>query len=435
MLRYRLRKLFAPTVGIREPMLLTSIGALSALIGLMLSFRIVIEPFLEGVENSANRLLGTFVSTESLDLARHIMAGLLLFFGIYLTWRGSTRLIGKVVETLTGRKGGSVDDFVRRQMLASGPRIVALGGGTGLSTLLRGLKTRSSNITAIVTVTDDGGSSGKLIREKGMIPPGDIRNCLVALADAEKAMTDLFQHRFKSDSGVLSGHSIGNLLIAALMDQAQGDFERAIEIASEVLYIRGKVVPATLARTGLRAILEDGVSVVGETNIVESARRIRRIYLEAPDVEAYDVAVNAILEADLICIGPGSVYTSVIPNLLVPGIAEALAKTKARKVYICNVMTQAGESENFTASEHVTAIESNLEHRVFDTVLVNTATPTPILLEKYREKGQHLVVPDMDRIKAIGVRAIGGNFMNETDVVRHDPLKLTARLMALLERN
>jgi len=309
-----------------------------------------------------------------------------------------------------------------------------MGGGTGLSTLLRGLKQQSSNITAVVTVTDDGGSSGKLIQEKGMIPPGDIRNCLVALADAEKSMTDLFQHRFQNDSGSLSGHAIGNLLIAALVDQAKGDFERAIEIASDVLAIRGRVVPSTLARVGLRAVLEDGVEVCGETAIVAAGRRIRRIHLDPPNCVGYKAAVEAIQAADLICIGPGSVYTSIIPNLLVPEIAEALRLSKAPKVYICNVMTQPGESDSFSASEHVTTIINNTERRVFDYVMVNTGTPNDSLLGRYREVGQHLVEPDIDRIRVMGLKVLQGNYMSETDFVRHDPMKVVSRLMTLVGR-
>jgi uncharacterized cofD-like protein len=272
------------------------------------------------------------------------------------------------------------------------------------------------------------------MKEKGMIPPGDIRNCLVALADAERAMTDLFQHRFKSDSGNLSGHSIGNLLMAALTDMAGGDFEKAIEKASAVLNIRGNVVPSTFAHVSLRAVLDDGREVCGETKIVESARRIRRIFLEPEEVEAYEAAVIAIENADLILMGPGSVYTSVIPNLLVGGIAGALFASDSKRVYICNVMTQAGESDQFTASEHVTAIHSNLDRKLFDHVMVNTGVPSQVLLEKYRDQGQHVVEPDIDRIKAMGYKVIGGNFMSETDVVRHDPMKVAARLMSLVEK-
>ncbi len=324
--------------------------------------------------------------------------------------------------------------YLRRQKLAQGPKIVALGGGTGLSTLLRGLKVHTSNITAIVTVTDDGGSSGRLVQDMGMIPPGDIRNCLVALADAEKAMTDLFQHRFKDDSGSLSGHSMGNLLIAALVDQARGDFEQAVDLAAKVLTIRGRVVPSTLERVGLRAILDNGQEICGETAIVRAAGGIRRIFLDPPDVSPQQAALDAIAEADLICIGPGSVYTSIIPTLLVPGIADAIRSSNARKAYICNVMTQPGESDQFTASEHVTAVQVNVETRVFDYVVVNTAMPSQELLDRYQKEKQNFVEPDIDRIRATGFKVLKGDFMSESNVVRHDPMRVAAKLVGLLDK-
>ncbi len=432
--RFRLRQLIAPTAGLRKAILIFFLGLLSFAVGSALSFKLVILPLLEGLQRSANAILKALVPAESLDFATHMLGGGLLFLGVYLLYRGLRSAMTQVVHTLTGHRGGVVDVYVRRQMLAQGPRIVALGGGTGLSTLLRGLKQHSSNITAIVTVTDDGGSSGRLVKEKGIIPPGDIRNCLVALADAEKSMTDLFQHRFGKNSGTLSGHSIGNLLIAALVDQAHGDFERAVARASDVLLIRGRVVPSTLDHVRLRALLEDGTEVCGETQIVQSGKRIRRIFLDPEDITAYSGAIEAVKNADLICIGPGSVYTSVIPNLLVQGLALAIRECNAPKAYVCNVMTQPGESDSFTASEHVTAIEANVEHKVFDCVLVNTGVPSQVAIEKYRESGQFLVEADVDRVRAKGFRVLAGDFMNETDFVRHDPMKVASRLLALVAK-
>jgi len=431
--RTRLRKVLAGTKGLRKASL-TVVGGLACFIlGVSLSFKLVILPFLEGVERFAGQVLRLIVPTESLDVATHMLGGAFLFLGMFLIVLGIRNTVYRIVSTITGAKGNLADVYLRRLQLAQGPRIVALGGGTGLSTLLRGLKQHSSNITAIVTVTDDGGSSGKLIQEKGMIPPGDIRNCLVALADAEKAMTDLFQHRFKDDSGSLSGHSIGNLLIAALVDQNRGDFEQAIARASDVLLIRGRVVPSTLAHVRLKAVLEDESEIWGETNIAGAGKRIRRIFLEPENVEGYAPAIEAIRNADLICVGPGSVFTSVIPNLLVPGITDALRESAAPKVYICNVMTQPGESDSFTASEHVTAIRANVPGRIFDYVMVNTGAPSPAALEKYKGSGQFWVEPDIDRVKAMGFRVLPGDLMSETDVVRHDPMRLAQRLIALRE--
>lgn len=431
--RTRLRKMFAGTRGLRTASLTFLVGLVSFVVGSALSFKLVILPFLETVEELAAQVLRSIVPSDSLDVATHMLGGAFLFLGLFLVLKGVRQGVFAVVSTVTGAKGDMADVYFRRQELAQGPRIVALGGGTGLSTLLRGLKQHSSNITAIVTVTDDGGSSGQLIKEKGMIPPGDIRNCLVALADAEKAMTDLFQHRFR-DSGTLSGHSIGNLLIAALVDQSRGDFEEAIAKASDVLLIRGRVVPSTLSHVTLRAVLEDGTEVCGETRIAQTGKRIRRIFLDPENVDADQAAIEAIRNADLICIGPGSVFTSVIPNLLVAGISDALRETTVPKVYICNVMTQLGESDSFTASEHVTAIRANVPGRIFDYVMVNSGNPSEAAIEKYKGSGQYLVENDVDRIRAMGYRVLMGDFVSETDVVRHDPMRLAAKLMLLTDR-
>lgn len=427
--------MLAPTAGLQKAVVMLALGLLAFFMGAGLSFKNLVLPALVWAFGITRRGMLKFVSPSDVDVAMHYLGGAFLTMGTYLTYRGVRAAINHIVETLNpGLTTGKMDVYMRRRQLAQGPRIVAMGGGTGLSTLLRGLKHHSSNITAVVTVTDDGGSSGRLIQDKGMIPPGDIRNCLVALSDAEKAMTDLFQHRFKGDSGSLSGHSIGNLLIAALVDQANGDFERAVQVASDVLAIRGRVVPATLEHVRLRAEMEDGTEICGETKIVESNKRIRRMHLDPEDVEAHPSAIEAIRTADLICIGPGSVYTSVLPNLLVPGIAEALRQTAAPKVYICNVMTQPGESDDFSASEHVRVLLDNAGGKVFDYVVVNTGVPGESLLEKYQQVGSNLVDPDVDRVRAMGVRALRGDLMNETDVVRHDPMKVAARVLSILER-
>jgi len=432
---YRWRRLFAPAAGLRKSILVLSLGFVCFAIGSALSFHRIIEPNLERLRDWTNQVLATIVPADQLDRATWFLGGALLFLGGYIMWKGWVSAWERVQETLNpAAKGGSLEAYVRRQQLAQGPRIVALGGGTGLSTILRGLKQHSINITAIVTVTDEGGSSGRLIHEKGMMPPGDIRNCLVALSDAEKAMTDLFQYRFQRDSGSLSGHSLGNLLIAALFDQAHGDMEKAIEMVSDVLNIRGRVVPSTLERGRLRALLDNGMEVCGEVAISQSGRVIREVFLEPENAQPHRVAIEAIKEAELICIGPGSVYTSVVPNLLVPGIVEALKESKAKKVYICNVMTQPGESDTFSASEHVTAIQLHAKAKAFDYVLVNTGIPSQAAIEKYKGVGQHFVEPDVDRIRAMGFRVITADLLNESDYVRHDAMRVAARLMDLLNR-
>lgn len=433
--RHRIRRILAPTAGLTKAIGMMLLGLLSILLGLGFSFKNVVMPAIQWFAGRVHGGLEKVVPPERIEFAEWLLGGVFLTLGVYLTIRAFRKTVNHIVETLNpGMTGGKMDVYVRRQVLAHGPRIVAMGGGTGLSTLLRGLKHHSSNITAVVTVTDDGGSSGRLIQDKGMIPPGDIRNCLVALSDAEKAMTDLFQHRFRGDSGSLSGHAIGNLLIAAMVDQANGDFEKAVQTASDVLAIRGRVVPATLDHVRLRALFEDGTEACGETKIVETNKRIRKIFLDPENCRAHKGAIEAIRTADLVCIGPGSVYTSVIPNLLVPGIAEALKETKAPKVYICNVMTQPGESDGFTAADHVRAILNCAEARVFDYVLINTGTPSEQALDKYRASGSELVEPDADRIRQMGLRVLRADITSETDVVRHDPMKVVARLLALLNR-
>lgn len=327
-----------------------------------------------------------------------------------------------------------VDVVYRNRFLTHGPRIVVIGGGTGLSTLLRGLKQYTSNIVAVVTVTDDGGSSGKLQKQLNILPPGDIRNCLVALADSEATMTELFQHRFRGDAvgEGLREHSFGNLLIAALSDISGGDFEAAVRQASQVLNVRGCVLPSTLRHVRLRAEMEDGSVLEGETTIVHSPLKIRHISLTPGDAEPLDEVLTAIELADIIVVGPGSVYTSVIPNLLVRGIPEALHRSRAKKVYICNVMTQPGESDGFAASDHVRAIEAHVQMRVVDYVITNTGQPSLELLNKYRQTGAVLVEPDRDRIRAMGYRPIAGNFISQTDVVRHDPGLLAEAVIRLM---
>ena len=413
-------------------MLFGFFGFVTALFGSLLTFGVQLDGLIRFLNNLISSAFESWLDADQTDNVIHWIGASLLVLGLALLIMSVRNVLHHIIETFNPSiTSGQADIYRRKLILAQGPRIVALGGGTGLSTLLRGWKQHSSNITAIVTVTDDGGSSGRLIQDKGMIPPGDIRNCLVALADAEKAMTDLFSFRFK-DGGSLSGHSMGNLLITALVEQAQGDFELAINIASEVLAIRGQVMPSTLDHVGLCALLDNGVEIHGETAIVEAGRKIRELRLAPSSVSAYQPALDAIANADLICIGPGSVYTSVIPNLLIPGMAQALRKSKAIKVYICNVMTQKGESDSFSASEHVGAIMQQVKERVFDYVLVNTGIPTDVSLEKYRTVGQMFVDPDIDRIKAMGLRIIPGNYMSETDFVRHDYVKVVSKLMTIL---
>ena len=428
--RHKLRNVLAPTKGIWKGVTLGFFGLFTALFGAMLAFGLQLHSLITTLHGSVSSVFDSWMDVNQTDSAIYWIGALLFILGILLLVISIRSVLNHIIETFSPNiTTGHADVYLQKQALSQGPRIVAIGGGTGLSTLLRGWKEHSSNITAIVTVTDDGGSSGRLIHEKGMIPPGDIRNCLVALADAEQEMQDLFRYRFR-DGGSLSGHSMGNLIITALVEQAGGDFEKAINIASKVLAIRGQVMPSTLDHVGLHALLDDDIEIAGETAIVEAGRKIRELRLAPSDVSPYQPALEAIANADLICIGPGSVYTSVIPNLLIPGMAQALRESKAIKVYICNVMTQKGESDTFSASEHVGAILQQVKERVFDYVLVNTGVPTDASLEKYRAVGQIFVDPDVDRIKAMGLRIIPGNFMSDSEHVRHDHIKVVSKLMS-----
>lgn len=432
---YRLRRLLLRSLGLRRALGVFVVAQIALFIGFGLCYELIIIPILRWESQWAHTGVVRFLPNADIDVAVHYIGGFMLVAGGFLTFVSIRSAVNVVLRTVNPNlTSGTIDVYLKRSQLANGPRIAALGGGTGLSTLLRGLKGHSANLTAIVTVTDDGGSSGRLVQDKGMIPPGDIRNCLVALADAEKAMTDVFQHRFRNDSGALSGHSLGNLFIAAMVDQAGGDFERAVELASDVLAIRGRVLPASLDTVHLHAVFDDGSEATGETNIASTGKRIRRLTLEPATCTAHRSAIEAIKQADVVCIGPGSVYTSVIPNLLVPGIAEALRESKAIKIYICNVMTQPGESDAFTASQHVRSIVDQVPTRVFDYVMVNTGTPTPAQVERYEGAGQMMVEPDIDVIRGMGFRVLVGNYMSDSDLIRHDPMKVAQRIMTFLER-
>jgi uncharacterized cofD-like protein len=313
-------------------------------------------------------------------------------------------------------------------------RVVAIGGGTGLSTLLKGLKrfvTTPADISAprlgapvirdlsaVVTVSDDGGSSGRLRKELNMLPPGDIRNCIVALSEDEALLSRLFRHRFDKGSG-LEGHSFGNLFLAALTSLTS-DFSEAVRLSSEILLTRGHIYPATTSNIELEALMEDGTRVRGETNITASKGRIRELFLVPPDVEPMSQTLEAIANADLITIGPGSLFTSLIPNLLVKGISEAIVESKATKVYICNLMTQANESLGLTAADHIRALNSHAQRQIFDYALINRTPASAEMKAKYATEGACQIVNDLDAIEAMGVIPVLGDYMEEAGVARHN---------------
>ena len=323
-----------------------------------------------------------------------------------------------------------VDLIYEKRMLGKGPAITVVGGGHGLSVLLRGIKQATSNVTAVVTVADDGGSSGRLRQDLGMIPPGDLRNCLVALADTEPLMEKLFQHRFEGSSE-LSGHSFGNLFIAA-MTQVTGDVETALKESSKVLAVKGQVLPASQEFVRLDAIMEDGTVVCGESHIPEAHKRIHRVKLYPEHAEAVQSSLDAIRNAEAIVLGPGSLYTSVIPNLLVEGIGDAICRSKAVKIYICNVMTQPGETDGYTPSMHVKAIMDHAGRNAVDYVIVNS-TPVPEdLKQKYAETGAYPVVVDDDALNQLWVGIIKADLITSKDAIHHDPKKLCDSVMRVV---
>lgn len=346
--------------------------------------------------------------------------------------------------------GSAIRNHAHSSRRSGTVHIVALGGGTGLSTLLRGLKKYAPasraigkgpggahptehapalDLTAIVTVTDDGGSSGRLRREYRILPPGDIRNCLVALSQDEALLSRLFQYRFQT-AGSLKGHSFGNIFLAALT-HVTGDFTEAVRLSSEVLATRGRIFPATDALVSLRAELADGRVVKGETRISRSGRRIRRVWLEPRRVRPLAGALEAIRKADLILLGPGSLYTSIIPNLLVAGVAGAIRKSRATRIYIANVMTQPGETTGYSVTDHVRAIYEHAGGRIFDWVVINRQQISPRLLRRYRADGAEPVRTNVKELQSLGLRCVFDDLVEPAAagaVVRHNTQRL-ARLL------
>jgi uncharacterized cofD-like protein len=343
---------------------------------------------------------------------------------------GIWRWLIAIVSAVTPYGSNRMIDAVLERRLQRGYRIVVVGGGTGLSTMLRGLKKITTNLTAVVTVTDDGGSSGRLQKELGVLPPGDIRNCLVALADDEALVTELFRYRFVEGEG-LSGHSFGNLFLAA-MTGITGNFDEAIKVSSRVLNVKGRVLPSTLAVARLCARLTDGRVVEGESQIPVARGVIDEVFLDPSFAEPLDEVIGAIREADAIVLGPGSVYTSIMPNLLVDRLGREIEAASGVKIYVCNVMTQPGETDGYNASDHVRALFKGAGTRICDVVVVNDELPRK-LREEYAEEGQFPVEVDPDGLAALGVRVVRANVISETQTVRHDSDRLAAVVIGIVD--
>ena len=390
------------------------VGTIIALLGLCVIFNMRPVYFAVGI-------LKYIAVTVNQDL----LGAVLVILGAYVFILGWKNTNYSILDLNQDRDRHAIlESLYKRRKLNNGTKIVAVGGGTGLSTMLKGIKKLTNNITAVVTVGDDGGSSGRLRHEMGILPPGDIRNCIAALADDEDLVTKLFQYRFKMGEG-LEGHSFGNLFLTALC-AITGNMVRAVQESSKVLNIRGRVLPSTLDDMKLAAEMDDGSIVEGESNIPETGKKIKRLFTQPANCKALPEVLKAIKDADLIILGPGSLYTSVIPNLLIKEISAAISKSKAKKIYVCNIMTQPGETTDYTASQHVQAILDHAGYsNMFEAVLVNNSLPED-LSPDYQKANSYPVLVDIDEIKKKNINVVSTRLYEENDqkYVRHSPARL-----------
>lgn len=420
----RIRQLMTPGIGIKRWLVLFFFGIVLTAVGIATGAGTGVlgrleNLVIEAVYFATGRFLPSWV--------RGILAG---SAGIVLCLYSLLRLVHAVLSVLPPQNTkGLLDALYQKRYLERGPHIVALGGGTGLAVLLRGLKEYTSNLTAVVTVADDGGSSGRLRDELGILPPGDIRNCLLALANTEPLLARLFQYRF-GQGKELAGHSFGNLFIAA-MTEITGDFELAVRESSKVLAVRGRVIPSTLTAVRLHAEYSDGTIVAGESNIPQPGRRIERVFLQPADCRPTEEALAAVREAEIIVLGPGSLYTSILPNLLVMPLPAAIRASRALKVYVCNIMTQPGETDGYTAAGHLQAVMECLGAGTIDCVIVNTRSLPLRLQKKYEAQGAFPVTVDRRKVEEMGVKVVGADLVSAVDYARHDPGKLAAAILRL----
>lgn len=409
---------FRPGIRIKRWLTLAAVGVGSISFGLSFIFRGIYLSFLEKMLSSLLILSGAIFILLSVKYVVKTFFHAIANSGFRISL-DSDRLSNLLYE---------------KRILIKGPKIVVIGGGTGLSTMLRGLKVYSSNITAIVTVADDGGGSGVLRQDLGILPPGDIRNCVLALADTEPIMEKLLQYRF--EDGMLKGQSFGNLFLAA-MDGISTSFEEAVRKMSDVLAVTGRVLPVTLQDVKLCAELEDGHIICGESLIgkhnTDHPGKINRVFLEPQEVKPLQDAIDSIAEADIIVLGPGSLYTSVIPNLLVSSICESLKKSNAIKVYVCNVMTQPGETDGYSVYEHINAIEKHSFSKIVDYCIANTADIPDELKEIYLLDGAETVSIDYELLKKVGIQLIENDFVSiRNNLIRHDHKKLAESIIDLV---
>jgi len=421
---YQWFKWLAPGLLVKRWLLISASGVVLATLGLAIWTGMTPIFFLL-------QLLRNFLTWIAEVIPNYVSGPIVIAGGILLILWGQTRSLNSITQVLMPEGNEElVDRLLTHRRLHRGPKIVAIGGGTGLSHLLRGLKDYSAKITAIVTVADDGGSSGRLRREIGVLPPGDIRNCLAALADEEKLLTELFQYRFQAGDGLV-GHSFGNLFLTAMSDIA-GDLEQAIAASSKVLAVRGEVLPATLSDVSLWAELADGRRIEGESSITKANGKIVKIGCTPANPPALPRAVEALREADFIIIGPGSLYTSVIPNLLVKEIADAIANSEVPRIYVCNIMTQPGETDGYSVADHIRAIDRAIGRPLFDAVVVQGKVPSAKSLIRYSQENSYPVVLDREAITQLGRRIVIANVMDEdknTGLIRHNSQRLAGMLL------
>tara|TARA_Y100000589_G_scaffold212972_1_gene200816 strand:- start:1416 stop:2810 length:1395 start_codon:yes stop_codon:yes gene_type:complete len=430
---FRILSWLLPGLVIKRWMVTSAIGLITSLLG------IVIWTNLRPLYWLIEIFFWVMTSLTSI-LPVSLLGPFILIIGLLLIGLGQNRSINSIQKALVPQKDRFLVDALRAtSKLSKGPNIVAIGGGTGLSTLLKGLKNYSSNISAIVTVSDDGGSSGLLRRELGVQPPGDIRNCLAALSNEEPILTRLFQYRFSGGSG-LEGHSFGNLFLSALTT-ITGSLEKAVQASSKVLSVQGQVIPATGIDVMLWAELDDGEKIFGESLIGKSLKPITRIGCLPENPTALPTALEAIREADLIILGPGSLYTSLLPNLLVPEIVEALLKNKAPKIYISNLMTQPGETDGLDVYAHIKSIEKQLLNfgvntRIFNSILSQGEFEQSSLIDYYRTKGAHPVICNKKRLISEGYYVLQAPLYSKriTPTLRHDSRRLSRAVMFLYRK-
>ena len=395
-----------PGLQVKRWFALIFLGAVLMTLGVLILFDI--KPVFYTME---------FIRKVAQNLSTEWLAFAVVMFGAGVFFKGWQKTNLSMIDG--GSNHALLETLYRRRKLNRGPKIVAVGGGTGLSMLLRGIKNITNNVTAVVTVGDDGGSSGRLREEMGVLPPGDIRNCIAALADDEDLVTKLFQYRFKTGEG-LEGHSFGNLFLTALCS-ITGDMVRAVKESSNVLSIRGRVLPSTLDDMKLVAEMEDGRIIHGESNIPEAHGKIKRLFTDPQVCKPLPDVIEAIRDAELIILGPGSLYTSVTPNLLIKEIAHEIAISKAKKIYVCNIMTQPGETDGYSVTDHVNALIKHAgSKKIIDAVLVNDFMPSN-LAKKYQLSGSYPVKLDLDNLKKMGIRLVSRKLIEDSKegLVRH----------------